>query len=49
MKGNSNLVVAADLLCKVKCGVQGSLLFLGAGTRILVLLALSYGSTEVTG
>jgi len=24
-------------------------LFLGAGTRILVLLPVSYGSTEVTG
>ena len=46
MKGFSNL---ADLLCKVKCGGQGSLLFLGAGTRILVLLAVSYGFAEVTG
>ena len=34
---------------KVNCGGEGSLLFLGAGTRILVLLAVSYGSTEVTG
>jgi len=49
MKGFSNLVFPLTFYVKVKCGVQGSLMFVGAGTRVLVLPAVSYGSTEVTG